>query len=478
MKKSGIKVLALFLSMALCLSLGGCGKEKTTSEKDGSNVGLIDFDDQTGSGFSGTDNSSGSGQTSNATISGSGETIKKRVEFDSKNPFSNIPKRLKGTTVKFAVWGDEGNDKYKPLLTAFTRETGIKVQFVFIDQSNYASQVMQNIVVGSAPDLIVSCENFATLIEVTQPIEKLVNLDDDFWDKKVTQEATINGHTYFVNSLKSIWENHEYVIFNKSLFSKNNLRSPRDYWESGKWSYENALKCMEEISKVDGLYGGLIAPNVLSASFGGPIVSYDPATKTFKNNITSAQTVKACQWFVNLYEKNIFGNGMATSGFVNGNIGLTYGGVYSSKFNGWYSAMDGSLLDAVPLPTSIDGKATSQVGTFRGYGIPKGAGNPEGAAYFLRYFLDYDYYKAAKIDAFKSKTLENFYFKEFVPLIKKEGITFTHYQDAMLVANESTDTFITLTDTTQAQVPTLLASKSNRVDDAVGKMNAKIKSYK
>ena len=44
MKKSGIKVLALFLSMALCLSLGGCGKEKTTSEKDGSNVGLIDFD--------------------------------------------------------------------------------------------------------------------------------------------------------------------------------------------------------------------------------------------------------------------------------------------------------------------------------------------------------------------------------------------------------------------------------------------------
>ena len=48
----------------------------------------------------------------------------------------------------------------------------------------------------------------------------------------------------------------------------------------------------------------------------------------------------------------------------------------------------------------------------------------------------------------------------------------------MLVANESTDTFITLTDTTQAQVPTLLASKSNRVDDAVGKMNAKIKSYK
>ena len=125
MKKSGIKVLALFLSMALCLSLGGCGKEKTTSEKDGSNVGLIDFDDQTGSGFSSTDNSSGSGQTSNATISGSGETIKNRVEFDSKNPFSNIPKRLRGTTVKFAVWGDEGNDKYKPLLTAFTRETGI-----------------------------------------------------------------------------------------------------------------------------------------------------------------------------------------------------------------------------------------------------------------------------------------------------------------------------------------------------------------
>ena len=65
-----------------------------------------------------------------------------------------------------------------------------------------------------------------------------------------------------------------------------------------------------------------------------------------------------------------------------------------------------------------------------------------------------------------------------MPLIKKEGITFTHYQDAMLVANESADTFITLTDTTQAQVPTLLASKSNRVDDAVGKMNAKIKSYK
>ena len=161
--------------------------------------------------------------------------------------------------------------------------------------------------------------------------------------------------------------------------------------------------------------------------------------------------------------------------FNNGNVGLYDGNVYSAKFNGRFSTFEDSALAAVPMPTSYQGKPTKQVGLYRGYGIAKNAKNPSGAAYFLRWFLDYSKYKEAGVKVFKNDSLEDFYYNTYIPLIEKEGINYSFYQTVTAYLNEDSNTFIHVDDSGKDQITGLLDSKKNKIDGAVDALNAKLK---
>ena len=136
MKKLLVRIISLSLCFAMFLTFAACDKSEPETEQ-----GVLDFEEEQGEGLS-QEESKDAGTTSGATISGSGETVSEKVEFDSKDPFANIPKRLRGSTVTFACWGDEGHDKYKKVYKAFTQKTGINVKIQNIDQKGYESTVM------------------------------------------------------------------------------------------------------------------------------------------------------------------------------------------------------------------------------------------------------------------------------------------------------------------------------------------------
>lgn len=64
---------------------------------------------------------------------------------------------------------------------------------------------------------------------------------------------------------------------------------------------------------------------------------------------------------------------------------------------------------------------------YRGYGICKGAENPDGAYYFLRYFLDMDKYADAGADIFANKVLEKYYRQTQLPLFQQSTLCFEYY---------------------------------------------------
>lgn len=161
MKKS-IKTLARLLCLTTVMGFAGCGKKDTASDasadaSDASAVLIDNFDDDTVSTGDKTQSGSsttGSGGTTGGN-NGGGTVVERPVEMKGSDPFANIPKRLRGTTVTFAHFGDEGASEYEKVLKAFTKKTGIKYKLVSYNEMEYAAQVAKQIAAKSGPDIII-----------------------------------------------------------------------------------------------------------------------------------------------------------------------------------------------------------------------------------------------------------------------------------------------------------------------------------
>lgn len=476
MKKYTLRMMALILCLSMIFSLSACGKSGDEGEVSGV---LAGFEDETGDDLeadysSGESTNSGGGDSGN-TISKveGGNTITEQVDLSGKDPFANIPARLKNTTVTFAHFGDEGATEYQKVIKAFTKKTGIKVKLVSYDQNSYVSTVSKQIAAKSAPDVIICNEIFPDALEIAQPIQNLVDLNEEFWDDSVTKATTINGNTYFVNSLKGVWHNIDMCFYNKKLFSDNRITSPKDYYKRGDWTYENLRKCLEQVVKT-GNTGGYVNPRYMAASMGNPMLNYEPSTGKFSQNVMKA--VSAFEYCATNIQNKLWDPVLWYGNFQNGTIGLYIQSSYGCKYNGWFKDIDQSIIDAVPTPTSYNGQSCKQTESMRCYGVAKGAKNPEGAAYFLRYFLDYDYYKAAGADVFLNSNLEKAYF-ESIELMSKKGVNY-YYDMAAYYHSVNRQTIEQIANKAPSQVSGELNSHVNEYKTVVEDLNKKIATIK
>lgn len=480
------KLLALLMCLVMTVSFTACKKGSDSSDDSSPTSGtanLVVFDDEDNVNVSG--NSEAGAHTSSSGESGkagnesqSGNTSK--VVFEgSKDPFANIPKRLRGSTVKFASWGDESSETYRKVMNAFTAKTGINVEIVNYSQDSYSQSVATQVVNNNSPDVVVGA-NFPMIVEILQPLQNIIDLSDSFWDSDITKMGTINGNSYLVNSWEGPWESVDMVYYNKELFTNNGLTTPLEYYKAGKWTYENYFKCAQEISAL-GLEGTIPNATTFSAQMGYPIIQYDPASQKFINNVKNV--ADGYKWKIQLLKAGVFKGGTWYMELANEQLGMFTTDLYGAKYNGYFSSMKKSALEMVPLPSSYNGKSMNQaVSTaFRAYGIAKGAKNPEGAAYFLRYFLDYKYYEAAKADVFKNDAVKKMYFDTVIPIYKnsKNRVFVMHGEILFNAGYNFLDSFeVPLNAADESQVDTIIASQSNRFDDAVNKANESIGKLK
>lgn len=490
--KKQIKLFALMLAIAMLFGAVGCNKANTSSNSsEGESGVLLGFDDETvganngegtGSGSSGGSSNSGGNSASGGNGgkgNGGGKVVEKPVDTSGSNPFANIPSRLKGTTVTFAHFGDEGAAEYEKVLKAFTKKTGIKYKLVSFNQAEYVAQVSKQIAAKSGPDVIICNDTFPAALEIAQPLQNIVNLEDNFWDDNITNICTVGGNTYFVNSLNSVWENIDTVFYNKTIFSNNGLTSPLDYYKNGQWTWENFRKCAEEVKKL-GYVGGYADADKINASLGSPMINYNPKTAAFSGSSYSALSV-GYQFEAQMFKDGLWSSTDWWGTFANGKIGLmAAGGVWGAKYNGAFKDADNNMLGMVPLPSSFNGKQCKPTGSLRAYGIAKGAKNPEGAVYLLRYFLDYSYYSSAGANVFKNKNLEKMVFDHVIPEVKKKGINIDYAGGAFELSNAGAMSEISAAAgrADPAQVPGELKGKQNLINNAAQKANDKIASFR
>lgn len=493
----GVLTTALFAgcgSDAGTTSSGASGKTNSSGEEvdmpeyEFNGTGTAAADATGGSGTRAPDGTKGKNETTkrspNGTVKATTKnaktptTTKKADGGKTEDPFASIPAKLRGSTVVMAHWGDEGASEYVKVAKQFTKDTKINVKWVQYSESDYVSSIVNQIAAKSSPDVVILNNTFPAALEAVQPLPSEFNINDGFWDKRVSEALSVKGKHYFVNSYNSPFTGGTVVYYNKKIFNDNGLTTPQDYYDQGKWTYENLEKCMQQVKKV-GYHGGIIESIVIAEQMGSSLIQYDKATGTYKGNAKDNNLVSAIQYMARGVEQGITG-GYGITNFSSGQVGLMMAGTYGLKYNGYLKDMSPSEIGVLPLPTSFEGKTLKYLPLgLRGYGIAKGAKNPSGAYYFLRYFLDFDKYEKAGANIFSNKVMEKYFVETQLPLFKKANLYFEYYQAPLDMVGKSWggSDWAAVRHAAVGQIAVELDKMTNVCDNAAAVANEKLKSF-
>lgn len=445
MKKKNQWIAAL-LAALLCLPLAACdgtGKEPTESGKKG-------------------DNSSGS------------PVSDKEAEY-----FDNVPVELDGTTVKFATWIDHKSNESAMVLSDFTDLTGINVELTRIAQTEYVSKMSSLVASGDSPDVVVCNGEWPRLLPVMQPLDDtILDASDPFWDQGVVKTYTVGGRPYLVNVEQGPWDmGSGCVYYNKRIFEDNGITTPDLYVHEKRWTLDNFYKAARELKNAIGCGVGIDTETYLYAYADG-FVEWDAEAGEFKSGINDPAFLSAWQ---RMAEARDAGYAEVTSGgsrwmFEQQKMGMLLSGGYGLRKTGWFQEHDIKWEDLgyVPLPTDADGKQVYGAQSDRGYGICKGAKNPDGAAYFLRYFLNGDHYDEDEL--YKNAECAKLYHElQKNKDTSKFGCSYAVFSIFSNDSDPMYGVFPDLKDCTAAQIPTVLATKANTFNSCIERANTILK---
>lgn len=396
--------------------------------------------------------------------------------------FDSVPAELEGTTVKFATWINHRSNESAAVLDDFTNLTGIEVELVSITQSDYISKLTSLISAGQSPDVVVNNGEFPNILQVLQPLDGTkLDTTDSFWDQAVVKLGTIGGRPYLVNAKNSAWNMASpCVYYNNKIFEDNGITTPALYLAEGRWTLDNFYKCARELAQVCSEVGAGIETSAYFSTYASGMAKYDAATETFTSNLSDSAVTKVWQDMIKARE-----NGSVKVNdeggrhlFVSGKMGMIFTGAYGLRKYGWMNDMDINDLSFVTPPRAESGSEEVYGGSmFRSYGICKGASNADGAAYFLRYFLNADNYDESEL--YKNDDAAELYKK----LSENQNYNNPVFDYGIMSLMSTTslplyEIFPDLADCSSAQVTTALNAGANKLNSCITRANMIINDVK
>lgn len=316
---------------------------------------------------------------------------------------------LKGTTVVFATWKDPDANEDGVVVDKFEKKYDINVKIDNIPQAGYINTVASRIASGNAPDVVFDNGFFPASLSVLQPIDAAkIDLSDAIWDKDFINQATINGKKYLVNTISNIWSEVGCVYYNKKLLKDNNITTPEEYYEAGKWTWDAFEKVAKEVKEKCGsdYIGAIFKSTLMLGSLGTGLYKYENGKiiSGLSDSIMQDASRKMATWYKNSY----IGKGSQET-FNKGKVGMYVTDAFGLKKTGYFSKFNSNNLGFTYIPDYNSSQKAYSTGVFRGWGIAKGAKNPEGAGLFLKYYLDVNNYDTSS--AFINSAAETFFFK-------------------------------------------------------------------
>ena len=410
-------ILALLLAITMLFS--ACGGTESTESGEQTESGESNIDDpENPDDPEDPENpdDTPSGETSNPSGPSNAKVEANFNNSNEKNIYKNVPNKKQ---VHVLMWRDYTKTEQK-LIAQYEKLTGVKIKTTKTHDDTYATKLVSLITGGNAPDVVkFESKNFPGMItQSIQPLnEKYFDLDADCWNKAYMNAFAINGKYYGV-AMPSAWQCEDccfVTYYLPSVLKECNVTTmPYQLYTQGKWNWDTQAEIVSKVQKEGKGYTGLSIQrdSIFMLSAGLDFVSYDG--KQFTNNLASVQAggtmVKAWQEMAKLSASNSFtywDSSLVSSGKVGLFTAIAYG-LYNE--GGWFDNAKGgyATIQAVPVAGPKGGTAYTPVSP-KLWGVARKAKNAEGAAYFLRYFLDVSNYDQSS----------TFYNKQFETVYKK-----------------------------------------------------------
>lgn len=381
--------MAMLLTLALLFTLASCGNEKATSEElnygNEEDVDYGDDDDETT--ITTTKTESGSKQIVEYD---NGLEQKYGVDENKKAGFlESVPKSLSGTTVNILVWW-KTFEYEKKKMEAFSKATGIKVNFIYADSANYLQKLAALKAQGKAPEIACITDYPASIIQdYFKPItDGKLSMDSSVFDLDSMKKFQFNGKQYGAIVKGNTHITMGVLLYNADLFSKNGVTDPNTLWKQGNWNWNTFVSTCQQIQTKSNLtaFTAEYQGYRLAQTAGEDAVNI---TDGKMSNNTGSQTYRnAYKWLADLTldgQYKVFDGGLNRAGFMDGKCAMMVEDSWALQSGERYENTSFKLGYApLPCPTNT----TVVPCDAQLWGFPVGSKNTEAASYALEYWLN------------------------------------------------------------------------------------------
>ncbi|MBR6573023.1 MAG: extracellular solute-binding protein [Clostridia bacterium] len=417
------RILALVLALLMVFSLTACGGEPEEIIEEEVQIEYVSGE-QTGNNQQTGSNQ----QTGNNQQTGSNQQTGNKQPTGNNQQTGTNNAGLKGTTVRFATWKNPEYNEDGIVVESFKEKTGINVQVDLIGEGEYTKKISGMVAAATAknpdvPDIFFCTNTFPACLKVLQPIDAMkLDLNDPIWDKTFSEYFTINGKTYLVNTVSCIWNETDLLFYNKKVLQQAGYADPDKYIQTlvdqGKWNFDALTTMMQAVKGLGVSFTpAFMDTNAIIGSTGANWLKF--SNGKFEQGFDSLlydATKRLSTWKQAGLVTTKFDD-MGTF-FTNDKMGFAITNAWGLKTTGFFGGIIGKKMDPnnigfTYIPDMDASHKTVATGLPRGYGLIKGAPNPEGAGVFLRYYLDVNNYDLAS--AFISQKASDFFFKVTTP---------------------------------------------------------------
>lgn len=386
-----LSVLSLLLAIVMLFS--ACGADENTSEtSDPDDAQVSSEDTADDNNESEADDKQDDNKDDNNTSKKPSTTNGKKDAFNNENDATFYKSAPKGE-IHILMWRNWHKSE-QLLIDQYKKLTGVNVKTTLVAEGDYATKLVTMVTSKNSPDIVcLTSNNFPGMVtKALQPLDaNTFQLDSNCWSKSLMDAYKINGR-YFGVAMPQSWscEDLNYVTYYSPAVLKASgiTTTPYQLYKQGKWNWETQGEIARKAKQAGKTGLSLQSYDVFMHSAGQDFVSYDG--KQFKNLLGGT---KANQLLVNAWTEvaKLNTDGAIdtwSTDFASGKIAMMTGIAYGLYNEGnWFTEAVGKTLEAVPV-AGPKGKTAYTPIRPKTWGIPKKAKNAEGAAYFLRYFLD------------------------------------------------------------------------------------------
>ena len=401
MKTNMKRLFCLLLAALMIFAVAGCASSKDMKETasdpewEDADDEVLDLDDgNTEKTDSEQGTESGQGQQNQNSQNGGSNSGKGNLDNLSWSQLvQQMPASLKGKTVTVFSWNPAkhvtGAEK---VIADFTKQTGIKVNWVEGSYDNYNQEILAKINSGASPDIIryQTCNLYR--MELTQDAKTATGQDfsGSIWDQELIKAFTVKGKIYGVNLKNTFNQQPSAIFYSKKTIDRYKLDDPYELWKGGKWDFKAFSSICEKFKKATSRNAWMTNYHLDLLDFCNlDFITFD-GTK-FIDNSSDPKILTTMQKIAS-YRSNLTCEAMRTGELIENGTQLfaTDNMLCARRTDFHYPTLktEEDDLYCVPFPTIAGQTYYTRMHEYEAYGFPKGAKNGEAAYYFLRYYLN------------------------------------------------------------------------------------------